>query len=54
MLSNDSIDIDIILSELNLCAHNPDFDLSIFFAAYSVDSEDVLSTHEDIMSFPEW
>ena len=49
-LSNNSIDVDIILSELNQCYNNPNFDLSAFFIAHGVDCDDVPMAHEDVIS----
>ena len=44
------IDVDIILSKLNSCSNNDDFDLSAFFAAHGVDVDGVPLTHEDVIS----
>ena len=49
-LSNNSIDVDIVLSKLNQCYNNPNFDLSAFFIAHGVDCDDVPMAHEDVIS----
>jgi len=50
LLSNESIDIDIILETLNLCSNDLNFDPSTFLATHGVDSEDVPLTREDVIS----
>ena len=47
---DDSIDVDIILSKLNLCCNDPNFDLSTFFVTHGVDSDDESLTYEDVVS----
>jgi hypothetical protein len=49
-LCNDSIDVDIVLSKLNQCFNDPNFDLPAFFTTHGVDSDDMSLTHEDVMS----
>ena len=44
------IDVNIILSKLNPCSNNHDFDLSAFFATHGVDIDGVPLTREDIIS----
>jgi len=46
---NDSVDVDIILSKLNSCTNDPDFDLPSFFACHSVKNVDVPLTREDVI-----
>jgi hypothetical protein len=48
-LCDDSIDVDVVLSKLNQCSSDPNFDLRAFFAAHAV-KFDVSLTCEDVMS----
>ena len=48
-LSDDSIDVDIILFKLNSCCNDPGFDASAFFFICGVGSDDVLLTRKDAM-----
>ena len=47
---NDLIDVDIILSKLNSCTNDPDFDLPSFSTCHGVKNDDVPLTHEDVIS----
>ena len=49
-LCNDSVDVDIILSKLNSCTNDPNFDLPSFFTCHGVDNDDVPLTREDVVS----
>ena len=49
-LCNDSIDVDIILSKLNSCSNDPNFNQSAFFTAHGVDVDDAPLTREDVIS----
>ena len=49
-MSDDSIDIEIVLSKLNSCCNDPSFDVSAFFAIHGLDSDDVPLTREDVIS----
>ena len=41
VFSDDSIDIDLVLSKLNSCCNDPNFDVSTFSAIHGMDSNDV-------------
>jgi len=49
-LSHDSINVDIVLSKLNLCLHDLNFDPSTFFVTHAVDSDDIPLAHKDVIS----
>jgi len=48
-LSDDSIDIDIVLDKLKSCLNDPDFDLSAFFATHGVEPDDVPLNRDDVI-----
>ena len=48
-LSDDSVDVDIMLSKLNSCCNDRNFDISAFFAIHGVEPDDVPLTHEDVI-----
>ena len=50
VFSDDSIDIDLVLSKLNSCCNDPNFDISTFSAIHGMDSDDVPLTREDVIS----
>jgi len=47
---DDSIDVDIVLSKLNSCSNDPNFDICTFFAAHGMEPDNVPLTREDIVS----
>ncbi|KAF9648364.1 hypothetical protein BDM02DRAFT_2301750 [Thelephora ganbajun] len=48
--SDNSIDVNIVLSKLNSCFNDPNFNVSVLFATHGVDLDDVSSNCEDVVS----
>ena len=47
---DDSINVNLVLSTLNSCSKDVNFDISTFFSIHGVESDDLLLTREDVIS----
>ena len=49
-LADDAVDVDLMLSILNSCCNDANFDISAFFVNHDIFSDEVPLTHEDAVS----
>ena len=48
---DDSIDVNLVSSKLNSCSKDASFEPSTFFAIQGMESDDLLLTREEVMSY---
>ena len=49
-LADDAVGVDLMLSVLNSCCNDANFDISAFFVDHDIVSDEVPLTHDDIVS----